>query len=57
MVKIAQMIEIIKEDVNEEKSITLTIFNKMLQTNFKLLLLRRNPFSHLCVAVICDKLN
>jgi len=44
MVKIAQMIEFIKEDVNNEESVTLTFFNKALQTGFWLIMLLGIPF-------------
>lgn len=44
MVKIAQMIEFIKEDVNNEESMTLTFFNRVLQTGFQLAMLLGIPF-------------
>ncbi|WP_191090748.1 hypothetical protein [Niallia endozanthoxylica] len=44
MVKITQMIEFIKEDVNNEESITLTFFNKALQTGFRIIMLLGIPF-------------
>ncbi|WP_394231603.1 hypothetical protein [Niallia oryzisoli] len=42
--KIAQMIEFIKEDVNNEESMTLTFFNRVLQTGFQLAMLLGIPF-------------
>ncbi|WP_159433421.1 hypothetical protein [Bacillus tuaregi] len=44
MVKITQMIEFIKADVNNEESMTLTIFNRVLQTSFQLTMLLGIPF-------------
>lgn len=43
MMKIAQMIECIKEDVNNEDSMTLTLFNRALQTGYWLILLSGIP--------------
>lgn len=39
MTKVANIIEFIKNDVNKEESMILSIFQKMLQINFKLILL------------------
>ena len=39
MTKVANIIEILKNDVNKEESMILSIFQKMLQINFKLILL------------------
>ena len=39
MTKVANIIEFIKIDVNKEESMILSIFQKMLQMNFKLILL------------------
>lgn len=39
MTKVANIIEFIKSDVNKEESMILSIFQKMLQMNFKLILL------------------
>jgi hypothetical protein len=38
MTKVANIIEFIKSDVNKEESMILSIFQKMLQMNFKLIL-------------------
>ena len=48
MTKVANIIEFIKNDVNKEESMILSIFQKMLQINFKLILLFGIPFIHLC---------
>ena len=39
MTKVANFIEFIKTDVNKEESMILSIFNKLLIINFKLILL------------------
>ncbi|MCQ6276622.1 hypothetical protein JMM81_17045 [Bacillus sp. V3B] len=56
MIKIAQMIENIREDVNEENSVTLTLFNNMLQISFKILIFLGIPFL-IYVLILADKLN
>lgn len=56
MTKIAQMIENIREDVNEENSVTLSLFNSMLQISFIILMSLGLPFL-IYVLMLADKLN
>ena len=44
MTKVANIIEILKNDVNKEESMILSTFNKLLKINFKLILLFGIPF-------------
>ena len=44
MTKVANIIEIFKNDVNKEDSMILSIFHNMLQINFQLILLFGIPF-------------
>jgi hypothetical protein len=44
MTKVANIIENIKNDVNKEDSIILSLFHKVLQINFKFILLLGIPF-------------
>ena len=44
MTKVANIIEIFKNDVNKEESMILSIFHNMLQINFQLILLFGIPF-------------
>lgn len=44
MTKVANFIEFIKTDVNKEESMILSIFDKLLKINFKLILLFGIPF-------------
>lgn len=44
MTKVATIIETIINDVNKEESVILSIFHKMLQMNFKLIVFLGIPF-------------
>jgi hypothetical protein len=44
MTKVANIIEIFKNDVNKEESMILSILHNMLQINFQLILLFGIPF-------------
>jgi|tagenome__1003787_1003787.scaffolds.fasta_scaffold12849467_1 hypothetical protein len=56
MTKITQMIETIREDVNEENSVTLNLFNNILQMSFRLLIFLGVPFL-IYVWMLADQLN
>lgn len=56
MTKIAQMIENIREDVNEEHGVILTLFNNILQISFRILMFLGIPFL-IYVLLLADKLS
>jgi hypothetical protein len=56
MTKITQIIEMVREDVNEEESILFSFFNKLLTVHFMGLMLIGLPFL-IYVLISFEKLN